>query len=77
MSVWINPHLPVETAAELPKFCGVCGRAMAEDRVKLGHNRQTGQRIEIAGVKCPKGRFDNHHEAYVVSPRPVSPPMPR
>ena len=75
---WIASHAPVETEADLPKYCGKCGRAMQPDPQTLGHDRMTGSAIVAPGVRCPKGRFDswNRHEAYVVSPRPPAPPMP-
>jgi hypothetical protein len=64
------PYAPVERASDLPKFCGRCGRAMVTDDHVHGYDRATGAALVMAAVRCPKGRFDNGHEAFEVSPRP-------
>ncbi len=82
MSVWINPYRPVETAADLPRFCGKCGRPMRPVKPALLEgvfDRWTGvRRVPPVAVQCPKGRFDDGHEAFIVSPRPAPsvPPPP-
>ena len=75
---WFNPYRPVETAADFPKFCGVCGRALVNDDHRGWFDRWTGAPSTVRAVRCPKGRFDTCHEAYVVSPRPpiATPPPP-
>lgn len=73
----ISPYLPVETLADLPAFCGVCGRPTQPDNVRTRHDRDTGRPRFAEAVRCPKGRFDDGHEAFIVSPRPapVAPPI--
>ena len=66
-----NPYKPVETEADLPKFCGVCGRATVPEKRRGRFDRATGQADPVAAVRCPMGRFDSGHEAFVVSPAPI------
>ena len=68
--VHIVPHRAVETPADLPKFCGKCGRQMRDDSHTIGYSRRTGAVISVEAVRCPKGRFDSGHEAFIVMPRP-------
>lgn len=74
--MWINPYLPVENESEFPRFCGKCGREMVNDDHLGGYDRTTGQRLSLRAVRCPKGRWDQKHEAYLVAPRPGPVPMP-
>jgi hypothetical protein len=62
---------PVERAADFPKYCGECGRALVPDDHVVGYDRMTGSPRIMAAVKCPKGRFDDGHEAFSVNPRPT------
>ena len=66
----------VEMAAELPAFCGVCGLSMNSDDHVSGYDRKTGLPIREVAVRCPRGRFDDGHEAFLVSPRPKAPAPP-
>lgn len=63
---------PVESEADLPAFCGKCGRAMKRDAGPRRFDRFTGHRLDgIPGARCPK--FDGRstaHEAFVVMPMP-------
>ena len=68
----VNPYMPVETEADLPKFCGVCGLATVPDLRNGWFDRMTGQGNLVPAVRCPKGRCDDGHEAFVVSPAPKS-----
>ena len=74
--VWTNPYGAVETAADLPKFCGKCGRPMRDDSHATGYSRLNGAPLVAIAVRCPKGRFDSGHEAFIVSRRPPPSPPP-
>ena len=78
--ILINPFMPVETAADLPRFCGRCGRPLTRKVVRERIDRLTGRRASVLGAVCSRwwfwtdGTFANGHEAFVVSPRPTPPP---
>ena len=73
--IWRNPYEPVERASDFPRFCGACGREMIPDDHVIGYDRHSGAPRLAAAVRCPKGRFNTRHEAFIVAPRPPAAPV--
>ena len=72
----VKPYSLVVNAEFLPKVCGKCGRAMVDDSKVVGHDRETGAPIKQIAVRCPKGRNDSGHQAFLVVPVPPAVAQP-
>ena len=69
---------PVETAADFPKHCRVCGRRLSFDEVTVGFYADDGAPIVRARAYCRGswverlivGLEDMKHDDFIVNPRP-------
>jgi hypothetical protein len=61
----------VESEADLPKFCGHCGRGLLRKKEPGAFDRMTGRQFDDTPIaECPRYGGNSFHEAFIVSPRP-------